>query len=187
MNSQTIGPIACVVAATVCAVQAVRSFNGFGGLGVAVLVLVAAPIVVGLLHLTARSGLSGRMVAVAGHGHDRATIARHEAGHAAAARALGGRVRSARITNHGGLVMATLPTSDSQAAVTFWLAGQVAAGTPHGSGADNQLIRRELRGLPSAERRQVLRASTADANRIVRSHAGRIDRDTVTLDTKGRL
>jgi hypothetical protein len=130
---------------------------------------------------------TGRMVSVTGHGHDRPTIARHEAGHAAAARALGGRVRSAQISNNGGLVKATLPTSSSQAAVTFWLAGQVAAGTTHGAHGDDQLIRRELRGFPSSERRQVLRAANADAHRIVRRHAGRIDRDTDRLDQKGRL
>lgn len=149
--------------------------------------LVLGCLLVGWWCMRGSRSTSGRSVAIRGHGHDRPTIARHEAGHAAAARALGGRVRSATVTNSSGLVRAQLPTSDAQAAITFWAAGAAAAGTHAGAHADEQLIRRELRMLPPEDRRRVEHAARADAARIVRQHAGRIDRDAVRLDQKGRL
>ena len=57
-----------------------------------------------------------------GHAHgDRRLIARHEAGHVAAARAVGGRVVSAEASDREGLVRAVVP--NVQASVTFLRAG----------------------------------------------------------------
>jgi hypothetical protein len=130
---------------------------------------------------------TGRMVRVHGHGNDRATIATHEAGHAVAARALGGKVRSATMSNSGGLVRVTLPTSSSKAAITFWAAGSTAAGTRHGADADEAYIRRELRTLPRDQRKQVEREARRDAARIVSQHSAQIRRDADRLNQRGRL
>lgn len=133
---------------------------------------------------------AGRMVAVRAHSHGggRATIARHEAGHAVAARALGGRVRSAEMDDHSGLVQAVLPTDDPGAAITFLRAGQYAAGTNRGAGADDDEVRRILRKeVPAVDRAAVRKAAERRARQIVRSRKGQIRRDAKTLGEKGRL
>lgn len=122
----------------------------------------------------------GRAVMSHGHGTQR-IISRHEAGHAAAARALGGRVRSMRMWKDGGEVQATLPTSDPQAAITFWRAGRYAAGTGAGCSADDGFVRRELRDVPRADRARVRRDADRDARRIVRQRAGEIRRTAARL------
>lgn len=147
-------------------------------------------VVVGLLALLVKAGggrtTSGRMVSGHAHSGPSRTIARHEAGHAVAARALGGRVVSATADRHGGYVRATIPNS-SRAAITFWLAGRRAAGTGAGCSADDALVRRELRQVPRGERGQVFRDADRDALRIVNQHRGQIRRDAGRLEREGRL
>lgn len=127
---------------------------------------------------------SGRMVA--GHAHGtRRLIARHEAGHVAAARAVGGRVISATADDREGLVRAQVP--DVRASITFLRAGRYAAGTRRGCWGDEQAERAELRDVPRGERRQLVRDADRDARRIVREHRGQIRRDARTLERTGRL
>lgn len=139
---------------------------------------------------TGRSA-GGRSVTVRGHAHVHKgggphRASRHEAGHAAAARGVGGKVRSARVFSDGtGLVNATVP--DARSAITFLLAGQIANGSTEGAGADNALVRRTLREFPARERSSVLAGATQEARRIVRQRSGQIDRDARTLDRRGRL
>lgn len=135
---------------------------------------------------------TGRSVQVRGHAHGagaRQEVATHEAGHVAAGRALGGRIRSATVSSDGrsGLVHVTLPTEDPGAAIAFWRAGALAAGTSRGASADDDLIRRELRGVPARDRRRVRRDAERAARRIVSRHASAIRRDAARLDERGRL
>ncbi|MBP2370678.1 hypothetical protein [Pseudonocardia parietis] len=165
-----------------------------GGVILGILVAHAGPHTAGILGLgciaitvwalagRTRGGRAASGRAVMGHGHGtQRLISRHEAGHAAAARALGGRVRSMRMWKDGGMVQATLPTSDPQAAITFWRAGRHAAGTGTGCGADDDLVRRELRSVPRADRARVRRDADRDARRIVRRHASEIRRDAARM------
>jgi hypothetical protein len=129
---------------------------------------------------------------LAGHAHggNRALVAQHEAGHAVAARALGGRVRSAEVyRNGGGLVTWDMPAnlSSPQNNVTFLLAGQYAAGTRAGCGGDQATIRSELRKVPRADRAAVQRAADRRARQIVSSRQGEIRRVAAKLDENGRL
>ncbi|HEY8590205.1 MAG TPA: hypothetical protein VIL55_11700 [Naasia sp.] len=154
--------------------------------------LVAILLVLILLSRLGGSTTTGRSVAVRGHAHGsgaRQEVATHEAGHAAAAVGLGGRVRSATVANDGrsGLVRATLPDSRPETAIAFWRAGAIAAGTSRGASADDELIRQELRTVPSAERKQVRKAGERLAEQLVRQHRGRIERDARRLDERGRL
>jgi hypothetical protein len=127
---------------------------------------------------------AGRMAV--GHAHgDRGVIARHEAGHVAAARAVGGQVISATASNSEGLVRAVVP--DVRASVTFLRAGRYAAGTRRGCGGDECAERAELRDVPRGERRQLVRDADRDARRIVRQYSGQIGRDARTLEQRGRL
>lgn len=138
---------------------------------------------------------AGRYIAVKGHAHGPAStstrrlIAKHEAGHAVAARALGGKVVSAEVYDdgEGGMVWARLPSNSAEDAVAFLLAGQIAAGTSRGSSADNAAIRAELRTVKGSERSQVRRDATRSARRIVSKNSGQIRRDAATLDKHGRL
>lgn len=146
-------------------------------------------VVVGLLALLAKAGgggraATGRMVSGHAHGPSR-TIARHEAGHVAAVRAVGGRVVSANADADGGLVRAVVP--DVRASVTFLRAGRYAAGTSRGCSGDEASIRAELRDVPRSERGRLLREADRDARRIVRQHAGQIRRDAATLGRRGTL
>lgn len=123
------------------------------------------------------------------HGSTRAKIARHEAGHAAVARHVGGRIRSARIHGHdsGGLVKATLPTDDPRLAVAFWSGGHLALGSRDGADADLADIRRELRRVPAAERGRVHDEGVRLARQALAAQAGRVERDAARLEEKGRL
>lgn len=147
-------------------------------------------VAVGAAALAAIGWMSSGWRRLHGHGHggDRPTIARHEAGHAAAARAVGGRVTSAVMYGgeRGGLVQARIPDGPLPA-VTFLMAGEIAAGTSRGTAGDRVAIRKELRGLSGSEAARVRRTATRDAHRIVRRASGRIESDARTLERKGRL
>lgn len=133
----------------------------------------------------------GRSVQVRGHAHTHPggsahRAARHEAGHAAAARGVGGKVRSARVFTDGtGLVQATVP--NARAAVIFLLAGQIAHGSSEGASADNAAVKKTLREFPAKERSAVLADAKTEARRIVRQRSGEIARDTRKLNERGRL
>lgn len=133
-----------------------------------------------------RSGVAGHV-----HGGARSTIATHEAGHVVGARAVGGRVLSARMTDHGGRVewdMTSRSIVDEVTSnVTFLRAGEYAAGTRSGCGGDRSSVRQQLRRLPSGQRGVVLRAGEQRARQIVRSRSGEIARVADHLNQKGRL
>lgn len=146
-------------------------------------VLVLGGLVVAVWALAGRTSgrpAAGRAMVGYGHGTQR-LISRHEAGHAAAARALGGRVRRVEVWKDGGLTSVTLPRDDPQDAITFWRAGRHAAGTGAGCSDDDRLIRRELRRVPSADRSRVRRDADRDARRIVRRSAGPIRKEANRL------
>jgi hypothetical protein len=133
------------------------------------------------------------LMQVRGHAHGtgsnlRRKIAKHEAGHAVAAEAVGGRVLSAEVFDgeQGGLVRARIPNTPL-ARATFLIAGQVAVNSAEGAGADNDEIRRVLRDVPGRERGQVKAQAKRDARRIVSAHSGAVRRYTRTLNEKGRL
>lgn len=194
MNDQTMQRALFAIPAVGLLVLCVRfggGFTGFGPLVAGLRVIGVAALVLAGLTVAARWG-GGRSSTRGGvahvHGGQREEIARHEAGHAVAARAVGGRVTSARIYHgdRGGLVQARLPEGPLPA-VTFLLAGQVAAGTTRGAGADNAAIRRELRGMPGPDARRIRRQATRDAHRILARHSGALHRDAATLTRKGHL
>lgn len=133
-------------------------------------------------------GGQGREMRGHAHAGDRPRSARHEAGHAAVARGLGGRVHSATLNPDGsGLVDATLPEDTPRAAVAFLLGGQLAAGTTRGAGDDEADIARELRRVPRSERRDLRAAAEADARRILAADAARVRRDAQRLMKDGQL
>jgi hypothetical protein len=184
-----------VVVGMVCLVNAVASFNGFGTLGVVVLLGagVAVLAVVGGASSGRFSG--GRYVSVQGHAHGsgsssalRRKIARHEAGHAVAARAVGGSVISATLYagESGGLVQARLP-GDPKAALIFLHAGQAAVSSSEGAGADNDLFRKVAREVPSKDRGRVSAEAKREARRIASSRSGEINSYARKLDERGRL
>jgi hypothetical protein len=193
MNDQTMQRFLYAIPAVGVLVLCARFGGGFTGFGALLaglrLIGVAALVVAGLV-LAAR--LSGRSAGHGGvahvHGGQREDIARHEAGHAVAARAVGGRVTSARIYSgdRGGLVQTRLPQGPLPA-VTFLIAGQIAAGTTTGAGADNAAIRRELRGMSGGDARRVRTQATRDATRILARRSSEVDRNTDTLIRKGHL
>lgn len=126
---------------------------------------------------------------VAGHSHPGPLTrsARHEAGHVVAARRLGGKVLSARLRrNGGGFVDARIPDGPGPA-VTFLLAGQIAAGTKQGAGLDDAAVAAELRGVPAGERGRVLRKATREAHRVVSAEAAEIAEVAEHLQRRGRL
>lgn len=172
---RTLAAIAVLVAGLLLASR------GHGGL--LVLALIGAWLLAG------KSGpalAGGRFVT--GHGHGtRKLISRHEGGHAVAAKALGGRVRYAWLTDDSGYVAATLPDSDQTKAVAFLAAGRHAVGTSRGCSADDAAIRKVLREVPSKQRAQVKRDGIRLAKRITSSRAGEIRRYARKLDEKGRL
>jgi hypothetical protein len=140
-----------------------------------------------------RSGGGRGRTGVAGHAHGgaRATIATHEAGHVVGARAVGGRVLSARMTDHGGRVewdMTSRSLVDEVTSnVAFLRAGEYAAGTRSGCSGDRSSVKQQLRRLPSGQRGVVLRAGEQRARQIVRSRSGEIARVADQLNQKGRL
>lgn len=136
--------------------------------------------------------LAGRYVAVQGHAHGsgsglRRKIAKHEAGHAIAAKALGGSVVSAQLFdgNRGGVVRAQLPNARAHAA--FLLAGQYAVNSSEGASADNAALRQVLREFPSNERGRVRSEAKREARRIVSNRSGEIRSYARKLDERGRL
>jgi hypothetical protein len=131
-----------------------------------------------------------RKLAVRGHSHagDKPKSARHEAGHAAAARALGGKVHSATLNRDGtGYVDATLPRDDARDALVFLMAGRKAAGTSRGAGHDKAAEARILAKVPADQRAKVRRTAERQASRVVSAQSGRIRRDAATLMERGRL
>ncbi|HEY9354636.1 MAG TPA: hypothetical protein VIP28_15345 [Nocardioides sp.] len=135
-----------------------------------------------------------RLAAVGGHAHggNRARVAQHEAGHVVAARAVGGRVRSARLhSNGGGLVtwdMSARPLAEEvESNLAFLKAGELAAGTTEGCSGDQAAIRRQLRRLPAGERSAAQSRANAKARSIVSSRHGEIRRVADRLNQKGRL
>ncbi len=126
---------------------------------------------------------------VTGHTHTGpvSLSARHEAGHMAAARHVGGRVTSARLHRDGsGLVMARIP-ADARSTVTFLLAGAAAAGTDKGAEFDHAAIQEVLDGVPADDRAHVLRQARKDTQRIVSARAYEIERDAALLQEYGTL
>jgi hypothetical protein len=126
------------------------------------------------------------------HGGRRSVVARHEAGHVVAARAVGGRVRSADIhTDGGGLVtweMTAQPLDEEvRSNITFLRAGQYAAGTGEGCRPDQRSVTRQVRRLPSSERAAALRDGEREARRIVSGRRGEIRRIARHLDERGSL
>ena len=149
--------------------------------------LVAALVVAGLLTTTGRLAIGGHL-----HAGTRSTTARHEAGHVVAARAVGGRVKSAQVHgNGGGLVRWTgIHGSEREqvvANIAFLRAGRYAAGTGEGCGGDDESVRKMLKYLPPAERSAALREGEAQGRRIVASRQGEINKVADRLDERGRL
>jgi hypothetical protein len=101
-------------------------------------------------------------------GHEVKIAARHEGGHAALVKAVGGRVHSVAIYPDGsGITWYSLPRNASvvdQVAVT--VAGEVAAGTKSGCSSDQAHMRAELAQLPSSERGAAQRAGYAKARSV---------------------
>jgi hypothetical protein len=193
MNDQTMQRALFAIPAVGLLMLCIRFGGGFTGFGALVaglqVIAVAAVVAAGLVVAVRLSGRpAGRGGVAHVHGGQREDIARHEAGHAVAARAVGGRVTSARIYSgdRGGLVQARIPEGPMPA-VTFLIAGQIAAGTTAGAGADNAAIRRELRGLSGADARRLRVQATRDARRILARRSGELRRDTDTLIRKGHL
>lgn len=150
--------------------------------------LLLALIVLAVWCLCSGKSRTGRVAHGHVHSGRRPLVARHEAGHYVAARAVGGRVHSAELTagnSPSGLVQATVP--DARASITFLMAGRAAAGTRSGCSADDAQVRRELREFPSAERSKVRRECERDARRIVSSSRGEIRRIANRLDRNGSL
>ena len=171
-------------------------FSGFDSLGIGVL-LVGVAIMGMLLVKTGVTGqlAGGRYVSVQGHAHGsgsstalRQKIAKHEGGHAAAAKAVGGSVISATLYagQSGGLVQARLP-GDPKAALIFLHAGQAAVNSSEGSSADNDAFRKVLREVPSKDRSRVASEAKREARRIVNSRSGEIRSYARKLDEKGSL
>lgn len=190
MTGETAGPIVggLGLAAFAGAVVAIRA----GALDAVVAAVLpragaVAVVAVAVWAVAARTGgRSGAGRAVVGHAHGTTRIiARHEAGHVAAARATGGRVVSATAGRGEGLVRAQLPSV--QAHLTFLRAGRYAAGTSAGCSADRQAERAVLREVPRGERAGVMRDADADARRIVRQHRSQIQQDARTLEQGGSL
>jgi hypothetical protein len=128
---------------------------------------------------------AGRVVT--GHGHGaRKFIARHEGGHAVAAKAVGGRVTSAWMTDSEGAVSARIP-NDPTSRVAFAAAGRYAVGSGRGCSDDDAAIRRILREVPSKQRGQVRRDGIRLARRITSSRSGEIKAYARKLESKGRL
>lgn len=150
-----------------------------------------AAVVMGALIWTSLPGGSAPALAggryVSGHAHGtRQFIAKHEGGHAAAAKAVGGRVTSAWLTDSEGLVNATIPDEPVKV-VAFLASGRAATGSGRGCSADDDAIRAELRRVPSKQRGQVKRDGIRLAKQIVSSRSGEINQVATRLDKEGRI
>jgi hypothetical protein len=149
----------------------------------------------GVLAFLIWTSLPGGARAVPGHSHSgtRARVARHEAGHVVAARAVNGRVTSAALHSTGGGLVQWYHRSHPgeeklrQHNITFLLAGEYAAGTGAGCSGDRSAVRSELRRLPSKDRGRVMSRAKSDARRIVSARSGEINRIAKRLDEKGKL
>ena len=173
-----------VIAVAVLVAGLVAASKGYGGL------LVAALVVALLLGGGVKVATS-RTVAGHAHGGTRARIATHEAGHVVAARAVGGRVLDARMSNHDGYVSWDMSHRDLAEEVasnlTFLKAGEIAAGSGEGCGSDRAAYRQELRRLPSNVRGKVRSHAESHARRIVRSRQGEIRKVAEKMNRDGRL
>lgn len=113
------------------------------------------------------------------HGGKRSAIARHEAGHIVAARALGSRVTTTSVSNSGGYVgwSGTKGTPRQQAVngIAFLRAGEHANPGLDVS-YDNACVAWWQRKVPPSQRAAVRREGDALARRIVRQRSGEIDR-----------
>lgn len=120
------------------------------------------------------------------HGGNRRQVARHEAGHYVATKAVGGRVHSAELSDGNrpsGMVWSTLP--NARADIVFLMAGRSAGGSGSGCAGDDQLIARTLREFPARDRGRIRRMCQAEADRIVASRGGEIRRIADRLDRNG--
>lgn len=181
MSREPAAALVLVAVGSFCAVKVVNTYSGLGSLLI--------PLLVGLVVVAAavrvvRAGVTGHA-----HGSDQALIARHEAGHAVAARELG-RLDSARVWRGGGEVEWTSPASMSdaeavEANVAFLLAGKYAGRSRAGCSADRAAIRRQLRRVPDPG--AVRARADATARRIVSSRQGEIDRVAAALLDGRRL
>jgi hypothetical protein len=95
-----------------------------------------------------------RIEARTGPGHGTRFAARHEGGHIAVTRAVGGRVHSAQLFPDGsGVTYLTLPRGATVAEqVAVDVAGSVATGSSWGCSSDFDYMRQALATLPPAER-----------------------------------
>jgi hypothetical protein len=131
-----------------------------------------------------RMGPAARSAAGHSHGDDLATVRRHEAGHVVAGRAVGGRIRSARVSRWSGSGWVDWdppqwPIRDAagaQAQLTFLMAGELAAGNSEGCGYDRASVEHFLRAVPAGQRGRVRSAASSHARRIVSSRRAEIDR-----------
>lgn len=171
ITGEMAGAAGCLVLAAVCAVNALAQFDGFASLGrVGVAVAVVAGLAVVARARTFAATVGGRKMAVrTGPGHGTRVAARHEGGHVAVTRAVGGRVTGARIYPDGsGVTWLRLPRGASvvdQVAVD--VAGEVAANTSFGCGSDQAYMRAALAQLPPGERAAAKRAGYARARGVV--------------------
>jgi hypothetical protein len=151
-------------------------------------ILVAALVIA---YFLGKSGTSSPALAggryVTGHAHgERKQVAKHEAGHAVAAKAVGGYVKSAWMTDDQGLVHARMP-NDPVKRVAFYAAGRAAVSSGRGCSDDDAAIRGVLGEVPSKHRGQVKREGIRLARQIVSSRRGEIRRYAARLNEKGRL
>lgn len=148
--------------------------------------IVLAALLLGAVLVMSRIG--GNRLAV-GHSHPGSLrhSARHEGGHAAAARALYGRVTEARLYPDGsGYVEAYIPDNPHDRMV-FALAGAAAVGDDIGAQDDLASVERTSRLVPRGEREAIRRSAERAARNIVRQHAPQIERDAATLLRYGKL
>jgi hypothetical protein len=135
------------------------------------------------------SGSKGGSTARSGPGYCR-SAARHEAGHAAVIRHLGGRVTSARVHADGsGLTRGHWP-GDAVSQVAVFKAGQYADGSSAWSprnASDEDVIRSVLRQVPARDRAEVRRQGERLARQGLAARAGQISRDARRLEKRGWL
>lgn len=103
-------------------------------------------------------------------GHGPRVAAIHEGGHAAVAKAVGGRVEHAWIRPDGsGMCRVRLPETATAADwIAVNVAGEVASGTRAGCHGDQAAMREELAALPPGERAAAKAAGYATARRVLR-------------------
>jgi hypothetical protein len=163
----------------------------FGAPGPGLLVL-AALAAIGLFAAWARLRfVGGKQVAFHAHGISPDVVARHEAGHAWAFEAAGGRVDRIETGPGWGITHGTLPrgyTVEDDAFVDY--AGEYAAGTSTGCASDRAHARRVLATLPASERS----ATAARARNRARAAGGgllfgnsRVDHYANRLRKNGRI